>query len=104
MAEAPPATGPDAAVSADQLGLSLDLLAVQGIVWVLAGLVLDGGVLARACTLCFAGYWAGVAVIVARPRGREAWSDRLFVRWGWAALLVAGVPWAYLYWRWVGAI
>ena len=91
-------------VPVDRLGLSLDLLVVQALVWVLSALVLDGGVLCQAVTISLAGYWAGVGLVAIRRGLRATRWDRGFVRWGWVPLVVAGVQGAYRYWRSIGAI
>ena len=69
-------------VPVDRLGLSLDLLVVQALVWVLSALVLDGGVLCQAVTISLAGYWAGVGMVAIRRGLRATRWDRAFVRWG----------------------
>ncbi|MGL6095140.1 MAG: hypothetical protein ACRC7O_04970 [Fimbriiglobus sp.] len=112
MSEDPEADSDRESVSADdppgglfpRLGFSVNLLVIQAIVWLVASLNLDSGVLSRACSNVFIGYWVGVGLIVIRRCDRVEASDRWFVRWGWLLLLVYGVNGAYAYWRSVGAI
>ena len=58
--------------------------------------ILDGGTLARAGGCAMAGFWIGVAVVMARRPRNPSSLDLLYVRWGYLPMLIVGIglsPW-----------
>ena len=69
----------------------------QGILAILAVLVLDMGQTVRGLVAVMIGYWIGTLVIVMRRPISPSKGDLLFVRWGSSLLAAMGV-FAYLVW------
>src|SRR5262249_50819072 len=53
---------------------------------------MDGGLRWAAARWVYLGYVVPALVLVAGRWGRWTWSERLFLRWGWAPILAVGVP------------
>jgi hypothetical protein len=55
----------------------------QAVILVLAGMILDGGLIAQMCFYAFAAFWGGVAVIILRRAMSPTKLDLILVRGGY---------------------
>ena len=60
----------------------------QGIIMVLAGMILDGGAVAQSCFYAFAAFWVGVGIILYRRAPSPTKTDLVLVRGGFIVLCV----------------
>lgn len=60
----------------------------QGIIMVLAGMILDGGGVAQSCFYAFVGFWTGVVIILWRRASAPTKIDLMIVRGGFIVLCV----------------
>lgn len=85
----------------------VDDLVVGAVQWVplmlLASILLDGGNIFRWSGVAILGYFLGVMAIAVKRLDYSSVTDRAFVRWGVAPLMVIAVamePWVHYYVRW----
>ncbi len=76
----------------------------QGIIFILALLMLDGGVTFRIAVIAIAAYWAVFTVIAARRPTLPARGDILFVRYGFLLIFVSVFVVALVVWRALGRL
>ena len=68
----------------------LNSLVVQLILACLAGLLLDGGVMAHVVGVALLGFWLSVAILMIRRPLQPTKFDLAFIQWGfWPVLAVA---------------
>jgi len=69
---------------------------IQGVLWVLAGLVLDGGVLSRTVEYSALFFWAAVSATAAvrcvRWNSGFSMTDYLLTKYGFVFMIVVSVP------------
>ena len=71
----------------------------QSVIMVLAGMILDGGVVAQSCFYAFAAFWVGVGVILWRRAPAPTKVDLLIVRGGFIVLCVLSFFLTHGIWR-----
>lgn len=74
----------------------------QALILVLAGMILDGGVIGQMCLYALAAFWGGVAVILIRRRQSPSRLDLLLVRGGYLPVCVLSVILTRAIWHWRG--
>lgn len=78
-------------------------LGLQAVTVTLSLLILDFGTSARVCGIALLGFWAGVAVLIARRPASPTRTDLALIRIGFLPLLGLAVPVVLLVWRLRGA-
>lgn len=86
-------------VSAEYRKTVFQALALQAVMVALSQLVLDFGTSARICGLALLGFWAGVALIIARRPSTPTRTDLALIRIGFLPLLGLAVPVVLWVWR-----
>lgn len=74
----------------------------QGVILVLAGMVLDGAAIAQSCFYAIAAFWVGVGVILWRRALAPTKADLAIVRGGFVVLCVLSFFLTNGIWRWRG--
>ena len=72
--------------------------------FVLAGLVLDGGLAVQITLMAVAGYLGGVAVMAARRPQAPTSADVWLLRWGFVPLWIAAQVGVRYAWSWMGRL
>lgn len=74
-------------------------LCQQIVIFTLAAMILDGGVVAEVCVFAILAFWVGVAVMYFRRQGAFTKLDLLFVEAATVPLTVAAVFLSVAIWR-----
>jgi hypothetical protein len=74
----------------------------QAVILVLAGMILDGGLIAQMCFYAFAAFWGGVAVILFRRRQSPTKLDLVLVRGGYLLVCIISFFLTQAIWHWRG--
>ena len=74
----------------------------QAIVLVLAGMILDGGLIAQMCWYAFLAFWGGVAVIWFRRSSSPTKQDLILVRGGYLIVCIISFFVTQSIWHWRG--
>jgi hypothetical protein len=86
---------------AASLQSAIKLAIVQQLIVILvAGSLLDGGVVAQICIYAFAAYWGGTIVILARRRAAPTKLDIILVRSGYLVVCVISFILTFAIWSW----
>lgn len=72
--------------------------------FILAGLVLDGGLTAQITLMAVMGYLGGTAVVVVRRPQAPTAFDLWLLRWGFVPLWLAVQVGAWYAWSWMGRL
>jgi hypothetical protein len=73
----------------------VEIALVQAVFGLLFATLLDGGVMVTCYLVPVPAYWASVALLLARRRGRLRPADVAYIKVGWIAILPAGMAIAY---------
>lgn len=67
------------------------VLVLQAVTTLALAAILDGGTLAKVGGVAMIGFWIGVAIVMLRRPRNPSRIDLLYVRWGYLAMLAAGI-------------
>jgi hypothetical protein len=70
----------------------IEALMLQALTLLLFANLLDSGVHLRACCYAWLGYGAGVAIVLVSRSKTLTKSDLFYLKWGWAVIIMFGVP------------
>ena len=88
-----------------QFGTAANSALLQNfLVILLSALVLDFGVIARACLIALAAFWIGVGIVVFRRPLAPTATDLAFVRFGYPPMTFVTVVASHVAWRAMGLI
>jgi hypothetical protein len=73
----------------------VEIALVQAVFGLLFGALLDGGVMLTCFLVPVPAYWASVALLLARRRGRLRPADVAYIKGGWIVILPMGMAIAY---------
>ena len=90
-------------ISPDYRNPIFQALALQAVIVALSQLVLDFGTSARICGIALLGFWAGVALLIARRPATPTPADLALIRIGFLPLLGLATPVVLWVWRLRGA-
>lgn len=82
----------------------IEAAAMQAVIVLLFGLLLDNGVRLTACLYSCLGYWTGALIVFVRRRNALTRGDRLYLRWGWLPILVISTVLFLRVWKSKGLI
>jgi hypothetical protein len=76
-----------------------EAVALQALLGLLSGLILDGGETARICGIALIAFWAGAAVLVCRHPQTPTRTDISFVRFGYLPVVVFAFVLVHFIWH-----
>jgi hypothetical protein len=82
----------------------LDGLALQLVLLVLSGLLLDGGLTVEISLIAWAAFWCGIVVMLCHRPDRPTRFDLWVLRWGYLPLMLVVQAVARYVWHWRGLL